>query len=170
MNIFVNGLSRLVPMPLHSIFLLVVWLMLNTTVSLGHIVLGSVLAIVIPLLCAPLRVAQPKVKKPMMAIRYALSVLKDIVIANIEVAILVMGPMHRIKPGWVAVPLDLTGTLPITVLASTVTMTPGTVSADISKDEKWLYVHVLNMPHDEQEVIDFIKQRYETRVREIFEC
>jgi len=170
MNIFVNGLSRLVPMPLHSIFLLVVWLMLNTTVSLGHIVLGSVLAIVIPLLCAPLRVPQPKVKKPMMAIRYALSVLKDIVIANIEVAILVMGPMHKIKPGWVAVPLDLTGTLPITVLASTVTMTPGTVSADISKDEKWLYVHVLNMPHDEQEVIDFIKQRYETRVREIFEC
>lgn len=170
MNIFVNGLSRLVPMPLHSIFLLVVWLMLNTTVSLGHIVLGSVLAIVIPLLCAPLRVPQPKVKNPMMAIRYALSVLKDIVIANIEVAILVMGPMHKIKPGWVAVPLDLTGTLPITVLASTVTMTPGTVSADISKDEKWLYVHVLNMPHDEQEVIDFIKQRYETRVREIFEC
>ena len=170
MNIFVNGLSRLVPVPLHSIFLLVVWLMLNTTVSLGHIVLGSVLAIVIPLLCAPLRVPQPKVKKPMMAIRYALSVLKDIVIANIEVAILVMGPMHKIKPGWVAVPLDLTGTLPITVLASTVTMTPGTVSADISKDEKWLYVHVLNMPHDEQEVIDFIKQRYETRVMEIFEC
>lgn len=170
MNIFVNGLSRLVPMPLHSIFLLVVWLMLNTTVSLGHIVLGSVLAIVIPLLCAPLRVPQPKVKNPMMAIRYALSVLKDIVIANIEVAILVMGPMHKIKPGWVAVPLDLTGTLPITVLASTVTMTPGTVSADISKDEKWLYVHVLNMPHDEQEVIDFIKQRYETRVKEIFEC
>ena len=170
MNIFVNGLSRLVPMPLHSIFLLVVWLMLNTTVSFGHIVLGSVLAIVIPLLCAPLRVPQPKVKKPMMAIRYASSVLKDIVIANIEVAILVMGPMHKIKPGWVAVPLDLTGTLPITVLASTVTMTPGTVSADISKDEKWLYVHVLNMPHDEQEVIDFIKQRYETRVREIFEC
>lgn len=170
MNIFVNGLSRLVPVPLHSIFLLVVWLMLNTTVSLGHIVLGSVLAIVIPLLCAPLRSPQPKVKKPMMAIRYALSVLKDIVIANIEVAILVMGPMHKIKPGWVAVPLDLTGTLPITVLASTVTMTPGTVSADISKDEKWLYVHVLNMPHDEQEVIDFIKQRYETRVMEIFEC
>ena len=170
MSLFANNFSRIMPMPLHSFFLLIVWLMLNTTLSLGHILLGSVLAIVIPLLCASLRVPQPKVKSPLKAISYALIVLKDIVVANIEVALLVIGPMNKIKPGFVAVPIDLTGTLPVTVLASTVTMTPGTVSADISKDEKWLYVHVLNMPNDEQEVIDLIKQRYESRVKEIFGC
>lgn len=170
MSLFANNFSRIMPMPLHSFFLLIVWLMLNTTLSLGHILLGSVLAIVIPLLCAPLRVPQPKVKRPLKAISYAFVVLKDIVVANIEVALLVIGPMNKIKPGFVAVPIDLTGTLPVTVLASTVTMTPGTVSADISKDEKWLYVHVLNMPNDEQEVIDLIKQRYESRVKEIFGC
>lgn len=170
MSLFANNFSRIMPMPLHSFFLLIVWLMLNTTLSLGHILLGSVLAIVIPLLCAPLRVPQPKVKRPLKAISYALIVLKDIVVANIEVALLVIGPMNKIKPGFVAVPIDLTGTLPVTVLASTVTMTPGTVSADISKDEKWLYVHVLNMPNDEQEVIDLIKQHYESRVKEIFGC
>jgi len=170
MSLFANNFSRIMPMPLHSFFLLIVWLMLNTTLSLGHILLGSVLAIVIPLLCAPLRVPQPKVKRPLKAISYALIVLKDIVVANIEVALLVIGPMNKIKPGFVVVPIDLTGTLPVTVLASTVTMTPGTVSADISKDEKWLYVHVLNMPNDEQEVIDLIKQRYESRVKEIFGC
>jgi multicomponent K+:H+ antiporter subunit E len=49
-------------------------------------------------------------------------------------------------------------------------MTPGTVSAEISKDKKWLYVHALNMPEDEQEIIDTIKQRYESRVKEIFGC
>lgn len=170
MSMLSSGVSRLFPMPLHSILLLVVWLMLNNTLSLGHILLGSVLAIIIPLLCAPLRVPQPTVKRPLKAITYVLLVLKDIVVANIEVAILVVGPMHRIKPGFVAVPLDLVGTLPITVLASTVTMTPGTVSAEISSDEKWLYVHVLNMPKDEQEVINFVKQRYESRVKEIFGC
>jgi multicomponent K+:H+ antiporter subunit E len=68
------------------------------------------------------------------------------------------------------VPLDIVGALPITVLASTVTMTPGTVSAEVAKDKKWLYVHVLDMPDDEQEVIDLIKQRYESRVKEIFGC
>jgi multicomponent K+:H+ antiporter subunit E len=170
MSLFGKAVSRVIPMPLHSISLLVVWLMLNSTTSLGHILLGSVLAIVIPLLCAPLRLPQPKVKRPFKLISYALIVLKDIVVANIEVALLVIGPMDRINPGFVAVPIELKGTLPVTLLASTVTMTPGTVSADISKDEKWLYVHVLNMPEQEQEVIDFIKQRYESRVKEIFGC
>lgn len=170
MSFISSGFSRLFPMPMHSLLLLVVWLMLNTTLSLGHIILGSVLAIVIPLLCAPLRVPQAKIKKPFKAISFVFLVLKDIVVANIEVALLVVGPMHRVKPGLVAVPLDVVGTLPITVLASTVTMTPGTVSAELSKDEKWLYLHVLNMPVDEQELIDFIKQRYESRVREIFGC
>jgi len=166
MNVF----SRLFPMPLHSILLLIVWLMLNNTLSVGHILLGSVLAIVIPLLCEPLRVPQLKIKKPFKAISYIFFVLKDVAVANIEVAFLVMGPMRRIKPGLVAVPLDLSDAFPITVLASSVTMTPGTVSAEVSADKHWLYVHVLNMPEDEQEVIDLIKQRYESRVKEIFEC
>lgn len=170
MSFFYRFSSRAFPMPLHSVMLLIVWLMLNNTLSLGHILLGSALAIVIPLICAPLRVPQPKIVKPLKIISYVLIVLKDIVVANIEVAVLVVGPMRKIKPGFVAVPLDLCGTLPITVLASTVTMTPGTVSAEVSKDQKWLYVHVLDMPENEQEIVDLIKQRYESRVGEIFGC
>jgi multicomponent K+:H+ antiporter subunit E len=162
--------SRVLPMPFHSILLLIVWLMLNSTLSLGHILLGSVLGVVIPLLCAPLRVPQPKIKRPLKAIAYVFVVLKDIMVANVDVALLVIGPMHKIKPGFVAVPLDLDEYLPITVLASTVTMTPGTVSTDISADKKWLYVHVLDMPEDEQVLIDLIKLRYESRVKEIFGC
>ena len=111
-----------------------------------------------------------KIKKPLKVVPYVLLVLKDIVVANIEVAILVIGPLKRIKPGFVAVPLDIHDTFPITILASTVTMTPGTVSSDVSSDNKWLYVHVLDMPDNEQEVIDLIKNRYESRVKEIFGC
>ena len=170
MSLLSRVFTRLLPMPLHSILLLVVWLMLNTTLSLGHILLGSVLAIVIPILCAPLRMPQAKIKRPLKALTYALVVLKDILVANVEVALLVVGPMRKIMPGFVAVPIDLPDTLAVTVLASTVTMTPGTVSAEVSKDQKWLYVHVLDMPESEQEVIDLIKQRYESRVKEIFGC
>lgn len=161
---------RFMPMPAHSVVLLIVWLMLNNTIGLGHILLGAALGVVIPLICAPLRVVQPKIKKPLKLLMYIFVVLKDIVVANIEVAFLVVGPMHKINPGWVAVPLDLDDTLPLTFLASTVTMTPGTVSAELSADNNWLYVHVLNMPENEQEVIDLIKQRYESRVKEIFQC
>ena len=162
--------SRLIPMPIHSIMLLTVWLMINASVSFGHILLGSVLAIIIPLLCAPLRMPQMKIKHPYKVFGYLFIVLKDILVANVEVAILVVGPMRKIKPGFVAVPLDLDDIFPITILASTVTMTPGTVSAEISSDKKWLYVHVLNMPDDEKELINFIKQRYEKRVKEMFGC
>ena len=163
-------LSRILPMPLHSLVLIIIWLMINSTMSLGHIILGTVLGIIIPLLCQPLRVPQPHVRRPIKAIKYVLIVLKDVFVANIEVALLVMGPMRDIKPGFIAVPLDLNDTFPITVLASTVTMPPGTVSAEVSSDKKWLYVHVLNLPEDEQELIDLIKQRYERRVKEMFEC
>ena len=162
--------SRVFPMPLHSILLLVVWLMINNSFSFGHILLGSVLGIVIPLVCAPLRIPQPTIKRPLKIFSYTLLVLKDVIVANLEVALLVVGPMSKIKPGFIAVPLDLDEYLPITVLTSTVTMTPGTVSAELSEDKKFLYVHVLNMPEDENEVIDLIKQRYEARVKEIFGC
>ena len=162
--------ARLIPMPIHSIMLLAVWLMINASVSFGHILLGSLLAIIIPLLCAPLRMPQMKIKHPHKVFGYLFIVLKDILVANIEVAILVVGPMRKIKPGFVAVPLDLNDIFPITILASTVTMTLGTVSAEISSDKKWLYVHVLNMPDDEKELVNFIKQRYEKRVKEMFGC
>lgn len=165
-----STLSRVIPMPLHSVLLLVVWLMINSTVSFGHILLGTILAILIPLICAPLRVPQPKIKHPLKIFSYVLLVLKDVVVANIEVALLVVGPMRRINPGFIAVPLDLRDTFPITVLASTVTMTPGTVSAEVSSDKQWLYVHVLSMPENEQTLIDVIKQRYESRIKEMFGC
>ncbi|MEM0910847.1 MAG: Na+/H+ antiporter subunit E [Pseudomonadota bacterium] len=163
-------MTRVFPMPLHSVLLLIVWLMINNSVSFGHILLGGFLGIIIPMVCAPLRIPQPTIKRPLKLFTYILMVLKDVIVANIEVALLVIGPMSKIKPGFIAVPLDLDEYLPITVLTSTVTMTPGTVSAEISEDKKTLYVHVLNMPDDENEIIDLIKQRYEARVKEIFGC
>lgn len=161
---------RWFPMPLHSLLMLVIWLMLNGSLSLGHVLLGSLLAMVIPWLCAPLQMPQPRLFKPFRAMRYILIVLVDVVIANVQVAILVLGPEKRLKPAFVAVPLDISGALPITVLASTVTMTPGTVSADVSEDRKWLYVHVLNLEGTEEELVEQIKSRYEQGVREIFAC
>ena len=135
-------MSKFLPMPFHTVSLLIVWLMLNNSLSPGHILLGTVLGVVIPLVCQPLRIPQPKFKRPMKLFFFTLLVLIDVVKANIEVALLVLGPSSRINPGFVAIPLDLHEALPITMLASTVTMTPGTVSAELSSDKKFIYVHV----------------------------
>jgi len=157
------------PMPIHSLLLFIVWLLLNNSVSPGHIVLGALLALVIPILCAPLKTEQPHVKRPGLAVRYIFRVLGDIVIANIEVAILVLGPVRKLQPAFVAVPLDIREELPITLLASTVSLTPGTVSSELSADRKWLYIHALHVT-DEQALIATIKSRYETPLKEIFAC
>jgi len=168
------------PTPILSILLFSVWLLLNNSISTGHIVLAAILAIVIPLITGPFRTRQPLVIKPMLALRHLILVLYDIITANVQVAILILGPSKKLTPGFVKVPLDLIHSMPITILASTVSLTPGTVSAEVypwrecftegqKPQQRYLLIHVLNLT-DEQALIDTIKQRYEAPLKEIFQC
>lgn len=157
------------PMPIHSLLLFIVWLLLNNTLAPGHLVLGAVLALLIPIICAPMKTEQPGVKRPFLALLYIAKVLGDIVVANIEVAMLVLGPVRRLQPAFIVIPLDIQAELPITLLASTVSLTPGTVSSELSADRKWLYIHALHVT-DEQALINTIKSRYEAPLKEIFAC
>tara|TARA_B110000003_G_C16295518_1_gene396672 strand:- start:95 stop:565 length:471 start_codon:yes stop_codon:yes gene_type:complete len=156
-------------MPIHSLLLFAVWLLLNNTVAPGHIVLATFLAIVIPLITSGMQDSQPSFHKPLVTLRYVIMVIGDIIVANFEVAALVIGPNKKLNPAFIAVPIEIEHELPITILASTVSLTPGTVSAEISEDKQWLYVHVLHMT-DKDELIALIKQRYERPLREIFKC
>lgn len=160
---------KLFPMPFHSLLLFVVWLLLNNSISAGHIVLASFFAITIPWLVTGMRDEHPKILKPWLAIRYVLMVMKDILTANVEVALLIVGPVKKLKPGFVAIPIEVDSDLGITILASTVSLTPGTVSAEVSKDRAWLYVHSLHL-ENEAELIESVKQRYERPIKEIFGC
>ena len=77
-------------------------------------------------------------------------------------------PNAKLKPAWITVPLDLRQPEAITLLAGTVTLTPGTVSADLSESGHYLLVHVLHTDDPDAER-DEIKSRYEARLKEIFE-
>lgn len=173
-------MHRCFPAPATSLLLLIVWLLLNNSVSVGQVLLGAFLAIVIPLITQPFTDEHPKVKRPLLAIKQLLIVLFDIITANIQVAILIVGPNKRLCPAFVKVPLDITDALPITLLASTVSLTPGTVSAEVypiseehddwdDKGQKFLLIHVLHL-NDEQKLIEQIKSRYEAPLKEIFQC
>jgi len=168
------------PTPYRSLLLFIVWLLLNNSISVGHIVLAIILAIVIPLATSLFRTKQPLILKPGLAFRHLMLVLYDIITANVQVAFLILGPNKKLNPGFVKVPLDLTHSMPITILASTVSLTPGTVSAEVypwtecliegkEPEERFLLIHVLNL-EDEQALIDTIKQRYEAPLKEIFQC
>ena len=171
---------RWLPTPYRSVLLFVVWLLLNQSMEAVHLFFGAILAVVIPLLTLRFRDPQPLIERPLLALRYILLVLADIVTANAQVAVLILGPKRKLNPAFVRVPLDLKHNLPITILASTVSMTPGTVSAEIypateqeatseTMPQRWLLIHVLNMT-DEAALIASIKQRYEAPLKEIFQC
>lgn len=162
-------LRRLYPHPYMTLLLTAVWLALNNYVSLGALVFGFILATIIPIMTAAYWPNRPAINSPLKAAAYFLLVLWDICIANITVArIVLFMPNSQLRPGWVSVPLDLRRPESITVLAGTITMTPGTVSSDLSADGRAILVHCLHAPDPDQVVAD-IKHRYERRLKEIFE-
>ena len=161
--------SRLFPHPWLSLFLGLVWLLLAQEFSSNSLAMAAILATLIPHFTArywPERAGTRA--RPLALASYAALVLRDIVTANIAVAriILFMRP-GDIRPAFIAVPIDLSSPGAITILACTITLTPGTVTADIAADRRTLLVHALHAP-DPDAVRREIKTRYEARLKAIF--
>ncbi|WP_227272091.1 Na+/H+ antiporter subunit E [Roseobacter weihaiensis] len=162
-------LNWLFPHPLMTVILAVVWVMLQNKVSAGMVVFGLILGIIIPRATAVWWPDRPKAIVTAKFVVYCIIVVWDIIVANIEVAWIVLTkPNSKLRPIWVEVPLDLRQPEAITLLAGTITLTPGTVSADLSNEGRSLLVHALDAA-DADAVRDEIKHRYERRLKEIFE-
>ncbi|MGL4316564.1 MAG: Na+/H+ antiporter subunit E [Pseudomonas sp.] len=162
-------MSRWLPHPAQSVLLLLTWMLLVDTFAFGQWLLGSVLAIAIPLLFNRLLIEHPKGWKPLKLLRFLLMVVGDILVANFHVARLTLGRVEVLRPGFVEVPIELDNELAISVLVSVVSLTPGSLAADLSLDQRTLLVHGLDVA-DPQAMIDEIKQRYEAPLKEIFPC
>lgn len=160
---------KLLPHPWLSLFLVLVWQMIMNDLSLGSLLMGFFLAWGIPLLTNVFWPQPPTLHRPLVLLKFTLRVLADIVTANLDVAKLILGPSSKLRPAFVEYPLELTHDFAISLLASTVSLTPGTVSSDISPDRKTMLIHGLDVA-DAQELIDTIKQRYERPLMEVFEC
>ncbi|WP_322011316.1 Na+/H+ antiporter subunit E [Paraburkholderia sp. J12] len=163
-------LKRLFPHPWLSIILLVCWLLLMNDVSPGNILLGAVLGCVISFMIgAGLWMRPVHFGRPWLLVRLALHVLVDIVVANVEVALLVLGRTDKLRPAFIEVPLDSTHEIALTALISIVSLSPGTLCAELSDDRTRLIVHVLDLD-DEAALVAQIKTRYEAPLMEIFAC
>lgn len=161
-------LMRLVPHPLLSLTLIVAWIALVNQFTLGNLILGTAFGIIIPMVTAAYWPDRPKIRAPLKVAEYILVVLWDIVLANVLVAKIILFKQNdTIRSHWIPVPLELTSAEAITVLAGTITMTPGTVSAVLSADGGCILVHCLHTD-DPDSVRDDIKSRYEARLLEIF--
>lgn len=162
-------LRRIFPHPYLTLLLTLVWQLLSNGLSLNSLLFGLFLGIVIPALTHPYWPNRPKLRNWPKVAEYILVVLWDIIMANFTVArIVLFKPDGARKPAWVRIPLELRSPEAITVLAGTITMTPGTLTADLSAQGHSLLVHCLDA-EDPDAVRDEIKSRYERRLKEIFE-
>ena len=162
-------LRKIFPHPVLSVVLVIVWVLLVNTLTLNAVVFGAILGLVVPLLTRAYWPDAARLRNPLMIVEYLLVVLWDIVVANVQVAMIILFKSDAARrPCWITVPLDLRTPEAITVLAGTITMTPGTVSSDLSADAHAILVHCLHAP-DPDAVRDQIKHRYERRLMEIFE-
>lgn len=92
--------------------------------------------------------------------------LYELVVANVKVAYLVLHPKLPVRPGLIKVPLAVTSDSQITMFARMVTMTPGTIFVDVSPDQKYAYVHVLDLD-DPGRLRDSLKSGFERRILEV---
>ena len=157
------------PHPVTSGILFVVWLLLNHTLSPGHIVLGAALALLIPMFTRRFFPEPVYLARVGTIVRFLLTVLWDIVVASVTVARLTLGSTSRLRPRFVRVPVAITDDFALTALASTVSLTPGTVSAELGPDRDYILVHALDLD-DEAALVRTIKERYERPIKEIFRC
>lgn len=161
-------MRRLLPHPGLSVLLLLVWLLMANGVTVGGILLGGFFALVLPKFAQPFWPDRPPMRFGRALLAYGAIVLFDIVVANFQVAWLILFRRTRdLHSRWLVVPTDLTSPEAITMLAGTISLTPGTVSSDVSADGCYLLVHALDVADEAAEVAR-IKTRYEARLRRIF--
>ncbi|HEY8537525.1 MAG TPA: Na+/H+ antiporter subunit E, partial [Steroidobacteraceae bacterium] len=143
--------------------------LLNNTIALRDILLGSLIAVLLMLAAAQMRPVQPKLRELWLAVPLTFVVLWDILRSNFNVARIVLGLVtdRRVVSGFIDIPLDLRDPHGLAILAAIITSTPGTAWGGLSEDGSVLKLHVLDL-RDEQEWIRMIKQRYERPLMRIF--
>ena len=97
----------------------------------------------------------------------AIVFIRELVASGLRVALLAVQPQLSLRPSIVAYPLTVPSDAEIALLAGLITLTPGTLSVDVSDDRKWLYVHCLDAP-DIQAVVNSIAGQFEGRVMGLF--
>lgn len=161
-------MTQLLPFPLASAALFVLWLLLNQALSPGHILLGAAIALVGGWALTALEPPKARPQRVTALFRLAALVLLDIVRSNIAVARIVLGLERRqTSMGFVNIPLELRDPYGLMVLACIITSTPGTLWVDFNEASGTLTIHVLDLV-DEAEWVRNIKGRYEQPLLEIF--
>lgn len=161
--------QRILPAPLLTSGLLLLWLMLSRSLGIGQFAIGLIVAVTIPALTSALRPERVPFRRPIRFVRYVLAVLYDMIVSSFQVAYGVIASRTRpTNARFVTIPLALREPHGLSVLAMVTTIVPGTVWSEIALDRSAMMLHVWNV-EDESQFVAHYKARYEAPLREIFE-
>ena len=162
-------MKRLLPAPLLSLALVVMWLVLNRSLSPGQIILAFIFGFAMPVLFAPLRPARPRIRHPLVVAHLILVVGYDVLLSNLEVLWGVLRARQRPPASrFVVIPLDLRDPSALAALSTITTVVPGTVWCELARDGSSVMLHVWDTT-DEDAFIAHYKERYEAPLLKIFE-
>ena len=148
---------------LSNLVLALIWAALTDTMNAGGLVVGFFIAYLVLILVFRQHpdVRQYRLRVPRM-FSFVVFFTKELILANLKVAYDVLTPIHLMKPGVIAMPLRAESDLEITMLANAISLTPGSLSLDVSSDRKVLYVHIMYL-HNKEDVLNELK-RMETKI------
>jgi multicomponent K+:H+ antiporter subunit E len=156
------------PHPILSASLLITWLVLNQTVSAGHVLLAVLLGLAGGRIMAVLQPDRSRLGRPAALARLVAIVIADVIRSNLAVAGIILAHKRgQVTSGFVEIPLALRDPAGLALLACIITATPGTLWIDHDPVRCVLTIHVLDLV-DEGAWVDLVKHRYERLLLEIF--
>jgi len=152
---------------IYNVLISLLWALLVGKVSVGNLLTGFALGYIsLTLLYAGSVKKSSYFKKSVQLIRFCLFLTKELIVSSVRVAIDVVKPLPQMRPGVVGIPLDAETDLEITMLANVISLTPGTLSLDVSEDRKTLYIHAMYVVNPE-DLRTEIKEGLERRLLEL---
>jgi multicomponent Na+:H+ antiporter subunit E len=150
-----------------NLILALIWTAITGSFSFANLVFGFVLAAFAIYLVRSETRAQHYFSRTWRILSLAWLFIVELVKSAVKVAITVMSPNMELKPGFITYPLKVDRDLEITLLANLITLTPGTLSVDVSEDRKQLFIHALDCS-DPESIRDDIANGFERRILEAF--
>jgi multicomponent K+:H+ antiporter subunit E len=162
-------MTRWIPHPAMSLFVMSTWLVLNQSLAVGHFLLGGVFGLALGAAFSRLRPPDLRLRNGHKLAGLAVTVAVDVVRSNLALVRIILGGRTReVTSGFVSIPLQLTNPYGLAVLACIITATPGTIWMSYRAAEGVLLIHVFDLV-DEATWIRTITERYERPLRGIFE-
>ncbi|GGJ98388.1 Na+/H+ antiporter subunit E [Luteimonas terricola] len=161
------NLRRFLPSLPLTLAIMAFWLLMVSEINAAQVTLALILGLVIPLYATRIDREFARIGSLRPLPRFFMVLLWDILLSNVRVARQVLGPEARIHSGFIWYPLEIDNIHGITALACCITLTPGTVTAALSDDRRFLLVHVFDIS-DEAGLVADIKSKYERPLMEVF--